>query len=120
MVANNTTYTTNNMKLHLYTNGWTPSPSDVVGDYSESVAAGYAPVTIPGAAWVDGNVTLGGQITCPSQTFTFTAGDTIIGYFLTDLTGSIFMAAERFGSPIVIPGFGGILTVSVELEIIVC
>ena len=39
------------MRLHLYTNDITPSDEDVLADYTESTATGYAYIDLTGASW---------------------------------------------------------------------
>lgn len=82
--------------LRLYENNKTPAAGDVLADYTESTTPGYAPInlpiTVPAAATVASVATKTWLI----QTFTFTGAGLIYGYYVTDITGTILLWAERY------------------------
>jgi hypothetical protein len=113
------------VKYRLFTNNITPSLSDVVSTYTEAAWTGYAAVS---QTWT--NFTLNGvsghngfAIAAPI-TFSNSSGATVTpyGYFVTDSTGTILLAAARFdnppvsilngGSALVVPSWGDLSQLS--------
>ena len=103
-----------NVKLHLYTNNHTPAEGDVLGSYTESTAAGYAAAVLTGASWtITAGSSAGAVASYPQVTFTYTAAETVYGYYVTDNSSLILLWAELFtGGPFVVPSAGGTIQVT--------
>lgn len=89
-----------NLVLRLFKNDKTPAEGDVAGDYTEADFTGYSAVTLAGGSWsyAAGNP---GVISYAQQTFQSSADQSmqnIYGYYLTQVTSGILVAAERFAS----------------------
>lgn len=94
-----------NLVLRLFTNNVTPGESDTAGTYTEQSGSGYSAITLTGASWS----VSGGVASYAQQTFTFTAAaSSVYGYYLTQATSGILVAAERFvsGAPFAINNNG--------------
>lgn len=115
-------YTTaNNQVLRLYTNDLTPTESTNYTDITQSSASGYAAITLTTASWTVS--TSAGTTTgvYAEQTFTFSATETLYGYYVTDSTSPTpnLLWVERFtGAPFILPSTGGqvAITPTVNLE----
>ena len=91
-------WNTNNLKLHLYSNNYTPVAGSLLANFTEATFSGYAAQTI--TAW-QSPITVSGraQLTA-SALYTFTkstgaVGNNIYGYYVTDSTGTTLKWAER-------------------------
>jgi hypothetical protein len=104
------------LKLHLYKSNTTPAETDTVSTYTESTATGYSVKTLTGASWTI--TTDGGGVTTASyaaQTFTYTATETVYGYYVTNNAGTTLLFAEKFSDgPYNIPSGGGSVTVTLN------
>lgn len=101
------------VKLKLFSNNQTPAEADVLADYTESTAAGYASKTLTGSSWSVANSSGVTTATYAQQTFTFTTAATIYGYYVTNNGATSLLWAERFtGAPVSIPSSGGVLNVT--------
>jgi len=98
------------VKYRLFTNNITPSLSDTVSTYTEAVFSGYAPVSQTFSNFTLNGVTgHNGYALAAPINFTNSSGSSVnvYGYFVTDTTGTILLAAARFDSaPVAIPGGG--------------
>lgn len=89
---------TEDLVYRLFTNNITPAETDVLGTYTEAVGGGYAPKTLPGAAW---NIVAGNPSTATyaRQDWVFggqlNGGASIYGYFVTRATSLDLLFAER-------------------------
>ena len=97
-------------KYHLFTNNAMPGPATVLADLTEASFPGYASVTVTSGGWTSSGVSghVGYKI-APAITFTNSSGSSVsvYGFFVTDSTGTILLAAARFdAAPIVIPNGG--------------
>tara|TARA_Y100000310_G_scaffold343310_2_gene450329 strand:+ start:1324 stop:1767 length:444 start_codon:yes stop_codon:yes gene_type:complete len=114
--------------LRLYDNNITPVEGDTWLTYSESDGTGYASVAIPGdtsggPGWT--YATGGGDTvsaTYAQQTFTYTGGDTIYGYYVSTRDGetgdTVVLWSERFSDgPYTIPGGGGTIKVTPKVQL---
>jgi hypothetical protein len=101
--------------FHLYSNNHTPTPSDVLGAYTECVFSGYAPVT-PGPTTtgpISGNSI---PLTYPVAIFTQTASpvnDLCYGYYITDPAGNLVGAELLAGGPFSFNAIGKSLQLTV-------
>ena len=85
------------LTLKLYTNDYTPVEASTNANFTESVAAGYASVTLTKGSWVITTVAGTTTATYAQQTFTFTAaGTSCYGYWIED-EDSTLIWAEKFG-----------------------
>lgn len=82
-----------NLVLRLFQNNITPSDTDTAGTYTEATFPGYAAITLAGASW---GAASAGSIAFAQQTFTISSGgpQTVFGYYYTQLTSGILVAAE--------------------------
>lgn len=103
--------------LHLYVNDVTPAEADVVGDYTEATAAGYAAATLTGGSWTvstTGGTTSGAYA---QQDFVITEATTVYGYYVTDVAGTTLLWAERFGTTAVLGSGGGTISITPSIEL---
>ncbi len=96
---------------HLYANNITPSITDTVATYTESVAGGYTASTATSANWTFATVSTVDSMTYPAITFTFSGAETIYGYYVTN-SSSVLLFSERFSSPITFSSGGGNLVLN--------
>jgi hypothetical protein len=104
-----------NARVHLYTNNITPSGSDTITNYTESVAPGYGSISLIGILWT--LATLSGT-SCASyarQTFSFTTSEAVQGYYITNNASTVLIWAEKFPAVFNSPSSGG--TVSLDVKI---
>jgi hypothetical protein len=117
-----------NLKLKLYTfrdNNITnnsdavPQESDIVSFYTEPTDTSYAKINLALASW--SVLTTNGitQATYPEQTFTFAAGVTVLGYFVTNEAENIILWAEEFNglTGFTIPSDGGTLKITPKISL---
>lgn len=93
-----------NAVLRLYTNNYTPvigSPSggSVAADFTEAAGGGYAAKTLAGSSFTLGDDGVNDALASyADQTWTFTGAltgsATIYGWFMTQATSGLLMAAE--------------------------
>jgi hypothetical protein len=106
-----------NLTLRLYENDPTVDENITVGMITECTAAGYAAITLTAGSWAV-PTTVSGQTSTSyaQQTFTFTAGTNVFGYYITD--GSNLVLIERFSSaPFVIPAAGGQIAITPTMNL---
>jgi hypothetical protein len=99
--------------IHLYEANLTPIETTTIGDFSETTKVGYTAMTLTSTYWtvttLDGNVT---TAMYSQQTFSFTTGADIYGYYITD-TSAALLWCERFtGAPFRLPSGGGTIAIS--------
>lgn len=88
-----------NLVYHLYKTNITPSDTDVNTTYSpnESTFTGYAAITLTGASW---GTAAAGAIAYAQQTWTCSgvSAESVYGYYVTQLTSTKLMWAEKDAS----------------------
>ena len=105
-----------NVKLHLYKTNVTPGKSDTVSTYTEcDTGAGYAAVSLTGSSWTVATANGTTTASYAAQTFTFTSGQSVYGYYVTDSTSTTVLWSEAFPSVFTIPSGGGSVTVTLNL-----
>ena len=107
-----------NVKLHLYTNDYTPVEGSTISNFTECTASGYAAITLTGSSFTVS--TAAGVTTAEyaQQTFTLTGASTDYGYYITDNAGTQVLWAERFSdAPHSIPSGGGTEKVTVKITL---
>lgn len=105
--------------LQLFTNNHTPGQADLNSAYTLPTDVDYAAIALPGSGWTVAQA--GGIVKATNSggTFTFAAGATVYGYFLSNSGNTVFGGGELFsGGVITIPSGGGTLTVTVEIDAI--
>jgi len=108
-----------NRCLRLFTNNVTPDKSTEIGDLSEASVGGYAPITLAGTSWTTQTVLGVNSAVYSEQTFTFSTGVTVYGYYVTTIEGSPrLLWLERFSnSPYILPVDGGEVAISLKLTL---
>lgn len=105
--------------LKLYTSNTTPAEGDTAGTYTAAAGNGSDPKNIVRATW-SGAASVGGVTTkaYPAQTFNFTAGFTIYGYFVVKATAGTLLWAEKIyaGGQAFANGDSLVLTPKIQLE----
>lgn len=98
--------------ISLYKNDLTPVEATTITDFTESTEAGYGAKTLTSASWT---TTLSGDTATAvysQETFSFTTGADVYGYYITD-TANALMWCERFtGAPFQLPTGGGTIAIS--------
>lgn len=106
-----------NQLLHLFKNDLTPGEATVGGGVTEATEAGYAIITLTGAGWTvaqDAGTTTGMY---SEQTFTFTTGATLYGYYVTTLAGDLLWVERFSGAPYQLPVGGGEIAVTPQINL---
>ena len=115
--------------LRLYDGDTTPTEGDTWLKYSESDGTGYAAIAIPGdtaggSGWTYTTGAAPGDTvaaTFAQQTFTYSGGDTLYGYYVTSrdaLGDTTVLWAEKFtDGPYTIPIGGGTVKVTPKISI---
>jgi|BioPla2DNA2_1021312.scaffolds.fasta_scaffold108388_1 hypothetical protein len=103
-----------NVVLKLFKNDYTPVDGSQIGDFTESTTTGYVKKTLTGGSWS----VVDGLASYAQQTFTYTAGGTHYGYYITNATEDTVLWAERFtDAPHTIPSGGGTEKITVKLAL---
>ena len=106
--------TPDNPILRLFINN--PSPFDNTINASDltepTTYPGYANTTCTGASWSTTTVSGVTTIQYAEQTFSFTTGASVYGYYLTNAAGALLWVEMFSGAPFNLPGGGGVITVT--------
>lgn len=109
---------TGDVRIHLYSNNYTPVEGSTVANFTECSAAGYAAITLAGASWSIATTTGTSEASYAQQTFTFTATQVVYGYYVTNSANTIVLWAELFtGGPFNIPSGGGSVKVTPKSQL---
>lgn len=104
--------------LHLFINNQVPGKTTAMANFTEATGVpGYSAITLLGNQWT--TTTAGGinSAVYSSQTFTFTTGVNVYGYYITDLSNNLLWA-ERFSTaPYTLPADGGQVAISPVLSL---
>lgn len=118
-LVNGSPPTPNDRTLRLFTNNLTPANTDGIGDYTECSDPSYNGIVLIGSLWTITSISGGQQASYSSQTFSFAAGNSLYGWYLTDSGATKVYAAGNFASPpVVVPSGGGTYGVQVTLPAI--
>jgi|SaaInlV_100m_DNA_2_1039680.scaffolds.fasta_scaffold09860_6 hypothetical protein len=104
--------------LHLYNNtDLTITDSVTIADITEASAAGYAAITLTGGSWT--TVQSGGVTTAEysEQTFAFTTGASLYGYYVTDTSDNLLWLEEFSGAPFTLPSGGGTIAITSKITL---
>jgi len=90
--------------VHLFTNNITPTPLNVIGDFTEATFTGYAPVAVTGwganASPPDGSVNADSTNVITFVGPSDASGQTIFGYFVKSAgLGTPLIYSARFAAP---------------------
>jgi len=108
-----------NLVLHLYANSVDLSAETFsTGSFVQATAAGYGPVTLVGSNWT-ATTTAGVSAAVYSAgiTFSFSVGQDIQGYYLTNTSNSILWAEEFPGAPFSLPSGGGEIVIRPQVQL---
>jgi len=101
----------NGFTWHLFTNDFLPQLDDTLDNYTEAAWSGYAPQFVEGSTFVadpvSGHV---GAVEAPPLAWVNSSPRTqsVCGYFVTDSSGTVLIAAARFDdAPRVVPQGSG-------------
>lgn len=104
--------------VHLFGAAHTPAHTDTEATYAalELSVAGYAAIqlTQPGANWTIAAIGAGAQASYLVLNWTFTAGCSVYGYWLSDSTNTYSLWGEAFASPFVYGSSGGPLSLQLQ------
>jgi len=108
-----------NIALHLYTNSVALSGETFnTASFTEATETGYAATTITSAGWAA--TTTGGISSALYDngiTFSFSTGQDVQGYYMTDTSDQILWAEEFPGAPFQLPVGGGDIAVRPQLQL---
>lgn len=103
------------LTLRLFTNDYTPIETTILTDLTEVTGDGsYSANVLTNSSWT----VTGGQASYAEQTFTFAAGNTVYGFFVTwnDGVDDHLLLAERFSDgPYVLPSDGGTIAITPQI-----
>lgn len=108
-----------NLVLHLYVNNVSLSGETfTAASFTEASASGYASVTLTGSNWTISTTTgVSSAVYNTSITFTFSVGQSVYGYYITDTSNNILWAEEFPGAPFTLPSGGGEISVRPQLQL---
>lgn len=115
--------TGDSLYLRLFDNDYTPVEGDSIGAFTESDGTGYAAIWLKGDSWTyaeGGGDTV--SATYAQQTFTYSGGDTLYGYYITTRDGdngdtTVYWAEKFTDGPYTIPGGGGTVKVTPKVQL---
>lgn len=103
--------------LHLFKNNVTPNEDTVIGDLTEATETGYASITLTGSSWTVSTLVGITSATFAEQTFTFTVGADIYGYYVTSNGGNLLWLERFDGAPFQLPSGGGVIAITPSIEL---
>jgi hypothetical protein len=105
--------------LHLYTNSVNLSSETFTsGSFTEATASGYSSVVLTGAGWAAATSSgISSALYDNGITFSFSVGQDIMGYYVTDVSNNILWAEEFPGAPFQLPVGGGDIAVRPQVQL---
>ncbi len=105
--------------LHLYTNSVNLSSETFTsGNFTEATASGYSSVVLTGAGWAAATSSgISSALYDNGITFSFSVGQDIMGYYVTDVSNNILWAEEFPGAPFQLPVGGGDIAVRPQVQL---
>lgn len=103
--------------LRLFSNNITPGKSTTIGGITEATVTGYSPITLTGTSWTVTSSAGTNSAVYSQQTFTFTTGTSIYGYYITTIAGDLLWVERFTVAPFVFPSGGGELSVTPKLNL---
>lgn len=108
-------------KMALFINNAQPSENSVLADFTPATFTGSTPITCtPGTqpeGYVPGTGDSAIDISPPVGGFRWETTaltllpQTVYGYYLTDGAGAVYLAAQKFPTPIVLTGIGDVIDI---------
>jgi len=111
---------TTDLVLHLYVNSVSlSSESFTTSSFTEATASGYAAAPLTGSNWTVSTAPSGvtTAIYNTSITFTFSTGQSVYGYYVTNTASQILWAEEFSGAPFNLPVGGGEISVRPQVQL---
>lgn len=108
-----------NVVIHLYVNSVDLSTETfTASSFTEATASGYSSVTLNGASWTVSTVAgVSTAVYDDTITFSFTAGQSVYGYYMTNTSGAILWAEQFPGAPFNLPVTGGDISVRPQVQL---
>lgn len=108
-----------NLVLHLYVNDVDLSTETFsTGSFTEASETGYASVTLTGSNWTASTSSgISSAVYNTGITFSFTVGQDVYGYYVTNTSNSILWAEEFPGAPFSLPSGGGEIAVRPQVQL---
>lgn len=103
--------------LRLFTNNATIDDSITFGGLTEATATGYTPFTLVGSSWTTTQSVGVTTAVYSEQTFTFTTGVTVYGYYVTNLGSSLLWVEKFSGAPFTLPAGGGEIAITPKVTL---
>lgn len=104
--------------LHLYNNtDLTVDEAVTIGDITEASAAGYAAITLTGGSWTTTQSVGVTTAEYSEQTFAFTTGASLYGYYVTDTSDNLLWLEEFSGAPFTLPSGGGTIAITSKITL---
>lgn len=105
--------------LRLYTNSIDLSTETWnAASLTEATGAGYSSATLTGSNWtVSTTAGVTAAVYNTTVTFTFSVGQNVQGYYVTDTSGNILWAEEFPGAPFSLPSTGGDITIRPQVQL---
>jgi hypothetical protein len=103
--------------IHLYSNDLTPAEATTIGNFTEVNVAGYNAKTLTSTYWTVSTLSNTTTAYYSQETFSFTTGANVYGYYVTD-TSAALLWCERFtGAPFAIPTGGGSIALASRITL---
>jgi hypothetical protein len=108
-----------NLVLHLYTNDVALLTDEFsTGSFTEATATGYSSVTLTGAGWTASTTAgISAALYGTGITFSFSVGQNVQGYYVTDTSNNILWAEEFPGAPFQLPNAGGDIAIRPQIQL---
>lgn len=104
--------------LHLYNNtDLTVDEAVTIGDITEASATGYAAITLTGGSWTTTQSVGVTTAEYSEQTFAFTTGASLYGYYVTDTSDNLLWLEEFSGAPFTLPSGGGTIAITSKITL---
>lgn len=104
--------------LRLFTNNATIDDSITFGGLTEATGpTGYTPFTLVGSSWTTTQSVGVTTAVYSEQTFTFTTGVTVYGYYVTNLGSSLLWVEKFSGAPFTLPAGGGEIAITAKITL---
>lgn len=109
--------TPDGFRYHAYVNDLTPSPTTILGDFTECTTTGYLPELIDNSGWSFSNPGTG-QTVATNGVFVWELEDavTVYGYYVTNGDSTTLFWSQRFDSPVVFGALGGSITLQPTVQ----
>lgn len=107
--------------LHLYVNQVNLADETFTADsFTEASASGYSSATLTGSNWTastDAGTGVSTAVYSSNITFTFSVGEDVYGYYVTNNAGQILWAEEFPSAPFALPSTGGEISIKPQVQL---